>query len=521
MNEENAAAYSGVGALEHQTGPSRGRTTWLSAASTDIALTPQRFVHCAETKSGHAPDNLIARFRRVGDTYELIAAANAKVWVNGTPVASKRLVSGDMIELGEDGPLSRFRLFREDRPVRETIPEILADTVAYLRVSRQPLPRRLLRATTTLARRLTHETTWAFRGVVLLALLALAVFTHRQVETSRELQAQLDTGRERLEDFASALMQTRSEALTPADLDALGERIGSRIASNAERLAALEDLSTAGARVIADAAPSVAFVQGAYAFRQTGSGRPLRHFLGGDGLPRYGPGGQPRLTLDGDGPVAELQYTGTGFLLADARVLVTNRHVALPWEDDPGAEALATQGLEPYLVRLVAYLPGGSVPEAVSLLVAGEDADLALLRADDGAFDGPGLALADDAPAAGSEVIVMGYPTGLRSMLVQSGDAFIAALDESGETDFWQIAERLADENLIHPLASRGIVGQSTPATLIYDAETTHGGSGGPVLDVSGRVVAVNAAILPEYGGSNIGVPVARVRELIREAGAN
>jgi S1-C subfamily serine protease len=53
----------------------------------------------------------------------------------------------------------------------------------------------------------------------------------------------------------------------------------------------------------------------------------------------------------------------------------------------------------------------------------------------------------------------------------------------------------------------------------VYDAETTHGGSGGPVLDINGSVVAVNAAILPEYGGSNLGVPVARLRALLADAG--
>ena len=57
------------------------------------------------------------------------------------------------------------------------------------------------------------------------------------------------------------------------------------------------------------------------------------------------------------------------------------------------------------------------------------------------------------------------------------------------------------------------------PATFVYDADTTLGGSGGPVLDIRGAVVAVNAAILPEYGGSNLGVPVASVRALLAEAG--
>ena len=73
----------------------------------------------------------------------------------------------------------------------------------------------------------------------------------------------------------------------------------------------------------------------------------------------------------------------------------------------------------------------------------------------------------------------MGYPTGMRSMLAQSGDAFIEELQKSNDTGFWTVAARLAKEGYIAPLASRGIIGQVTAATVVYDAETSQGGSGG------------------------------------------
>ncbi|MDF1718165.1 MAG: hypothetical protein P1U75_16035, partial [Antarcticimicrobium sp.] len=55
----------------------------------------------------------------------------------------------------------------------------------------------------------------------------------------------------------------------------------------------------------------------------------------------------------------------------------------------------------------------------------------------------------------------------------------------------------------------------ATEAAVVYDAETTHGGSGGPVLTLEGAVIAFNTAIMPEFGGSNLGVPARHIRALI------
>ena len=217
--------------------------------------------------------------------------------------------------------------------------------------------------------------------------------------------------------------------------------------------------------------------------------------------------------------MADRQVIGTGFAVGDEGVFVTNRHVALPWEDDIAVAAFADHALEPVMIKFIVYLPGTSTAVPVELLQASEDADLAVLRRTDEAEPMPGLTLAETPPVPGDEVIVMGYPTGLRSLLAQSGAAFVAELQQTNDTEFWSVAARLAEAGHIAPLASRGIVGQVSRVTIVYDAETTHGGSGGPVLDISGAVVAVNTSILPEYGGSNLGVPVARLRALLADAG--
>lgn len=61
----------GIGVLEHLTGPSRGRVTWLSAQSTDVALTPARLVYATETRTRRGPGGLVARFQRAGSTFDV------------------------------------------------------------------------------------------------------------------------------------------------------------------------------------------------------------------------------------------------------------------------------------------------------------------------------------------------------------------------------------------------------------------------------------------------------------------
>ena len=506
-------------AVEHLTGPSHGTVTWLSGSAFDISLRPDRFVRVQEARPGDTPDGLIARLHRAEDSYEIEALERQPIWVNGVRITSRRLQHGDMIELGETGPVSRFCLCREDQPVRRTAGDILSDALAYLRVSRQPLARRAVRALREALRRLARQTTFLFRLSVVLAIVVLAALIYQQNRLNALLEQRIESGVTRLDSFARALARAREEALTPNDLQALSQELGSRLSSDRQRLAALEQRSLASGRVIAESMSSVVLLQGAWGFRETSSGRMLRHGVNENGRRLISPRGQPLLTLEGDGPVAERQVIGTGFAAGEEGVIVTNRHVAVPWEEDASIDLLAGQDLEPVMIKFIVYLPGTPAAGQVELLRVSEDADLAVLRRTDGASSPPGLRLADAPPAPGDEVIVMGYPTGLRSMLAQSGAAFVEELQKTNDTGFWSVAARLAAAGHIAPLASRGIVGQVTQATIVYDAETTHGGSGGPVLDVRGGVVAVNAAILPEYGGSNLGVPVESVRAFLAAAG--
>lgn len=512
--EGQADWVNGAAALEHLTGPCRGSTSWLGDSVMDITFGPDMRIVVGPAKVGAQDGSVLARLHRSSKTYEIESVGDHPIWINRTRLTAQALKPGDVIEFGESGPISRFCLYGDDDPSTKSVSEIFRDAVAYVRVSRKPLGKRTWRAVCDVVRSLLQETTRLYRIGIVLAIFILGVVVYQQSRLDRLLQQQIESGSQQMESFAGALSRARDEALTPGDIQALRDQL----MTASDRLAELERRSEASATVIENTIASVMFLQGSYGFREADGDRMLRHAVNEEGQPFLTTQGQPLLTLSGEGPVAERQFTGTGFLV-DPGVVVTNRHVARPWESDASSEALAGRGLDPVMIRFIAYIPNRDEPGAVELVRVSEEFDLAVLRVSQGAEGLPMLRLAEEPPARGDEVIVMGYPTGLRSMLAQAGAEFLEELQADADTGFWSVAARLSENGLISPLASRGIVGQVSQATLVYDAETTHGGSGGPVLDVDGAVVGVNTAILPEFGGSNFGVPVARVRALLSEAG--
>lgn len=512
-------AQTSVASLEHLTGPARGTASWLSGAALDVSLTDGHLIRITEAGIDSLQDEIIARLHRSGDSYEIEARNDFPLWINGNRVESKQLEQRDLIEFGDAGPLSRYRLYQAGSRLRRSLGDMLNDCIDYTRVSRKPRAQRLKLAFRDIFRDFTHETTLFFRSAVILAILALSVTAYHQYRSSLSLQQQAASSALQLQGFAQALTRTNQEALRPSDLNSLRQELGHSLSAATARLALLEKRSAATTRIIAKATRAIVFLQGSYGFRDTESKRMLRYMTDDLGRTLYTLRGQPHLTLEGDGEVAERLFTGTAFLVSSSGALLSNRHVALPWEDDASLEELLRQGVEPVLIKFIGYLPTNRKAFPVRLLKASDEADLAVLLCGDVFTDLSYLELSENPPQAGDEVVVMGYPTGLRAMLAQTGDSFLADLQENEELDFWAVARRLSAAEFIRPLASRGIIGQLSASTLVYDADTTHGGSGGPVLDINGEVIAVNSAIIPEYGGSNFGVPALFARALLAEAG--
>jgi S1-C subfamily serine protease len=460
---------------------------------------------------------------RQDNSYELIASAGCKVWVNGELVEHAQLASGDILEFGKEGPVLRFRLYPQEWAGYKSVRDVFADCVECVQNGQNKAVGRMGRARTFLRiapRELATQTSLWFRSTVVIAVVILALGLIVQTRRSKRLEELVAMETTRIQGLAQVLEKAESRLPTLEELAIARDQLEEKLSSAVERLAVLEERSEAAKRVIAAAAPSVVFLQGAYGFADRSSGKPLRYAaVDSSGRPQTGRDGEPIVGASGNGPEVQAFFTGTAFVASDTGLLLTNRHLALPWEFDPAAQAVIAQGLLPKMRRFIGYSPQSVEAFNVEFVAASDRADLAVLRCGVETSVLPALELSQQPPEPGTEVFILGYPAGIRAFLARTDEQVVQQIMRQPQADFWSVTASLSKGGLIAPLASRGIVGQVTNAAVVYDAETTQGGSGGPVLDLTGEVVAVNAAILPEFGGSNIGVPVSAARELLDGAG--
>ncbi|MCH8176758.1 MAG: heavy metal translocating P-type ATPase [Proteobacteria bacterium] len=364
-SDKLATTQIATAALEHLTGPARGTASWLTGVAVDVSLGEGKRIRIVEPDTELPQDIIIARLHRSADSYEIEARNDYPLWINGNHVVAKQLEQCDLIEFGDAGPLCRYRLYQQGSRIRKSLGDIISDCIDYTRVSRKPRAARLLRAFRDIFRDFAFETTLLFRLTVIAAIVALFVTVFYQNLANVRLQQQAESSALQMESFARTLARTNLEALRLSDLNTLRQELDHSLTDAAERLDLLERRSAASTRVIAEATRSVVFLQGVYGFRDTISERMLRHSVDNEGQPLFTYRGEPLLTLEGDGEVARRQFTGTAFVVGPNRALLTNRHVAKPWEDDTTAEILFEQGMEP--------VTGMRVPKAYFIIQAARD----------------------------------------------------------------------------------------------------------------------------------------------------
>ena len=270
----------------------------------------------------------------------------------------------------------------------------------------------------------------------------------------------------------------------------------------------------------------VCMILGTYFFVESGTGRPLRYpevQTNPDGTVVQSSDDRIQLTPEGKGAIAEFEAVGSGFYVGGGYVL-TNRHVAQPWQADERAQMLGSSvGGQPRLKKLIAYFPDHSQPIALKFKTAAQQDDVAVCVFDskDAPTDIPVLPLDknSDAVTIGKTVVLMGYPYGPDRLLALRDDAEAYMIRARCGSSLETLLGCLSEKNRVQPLTTQGNITDFDPHKVVFDARTAEGGSGAPLFGQSGRVVGISYAIFTESTASNFAVPIRYGLTLLQRAG--
>jgi S1-C subfamily serine protease len=284
------------------------------------------------------------------------------------------------------------------------------------------------------------------------------------------------------------------------------------------RLRKVETQSDAAEGVIRANAPSVCLLHVSVSFLDQSTRRPLRYgAINPDGQPLKDGDGNVVYSLEGRAPEVREDFFGTGFIVGQNEVL-TNHHVAQPWWKNEELGAASQQGLEPAIAEMTAYFPEAAAGISLNISQISEEADLAVLRGDFSALKRPILKLdgRKEAAVSGQPLISLGYATGISAILARAGEDTVKDIVRLSGGDPKKIVDELQQRKLIRPLVTQGHIGDVLSDKIVYDAQTTSGGSGGPLINRDGQVIGVTFAVVRGFGGSNFGVPIRYAQPLLK-----
>ncbi len=422
---------------------------------------------------------------------------------NGTFVGTDRIAhhvlqDGDLIQLGPGGPAAKFVIETEAGLARTLDPADLERAKRLIEATRRQVAdatrvadspgdlssTREMVAETDRRTRSTRRNLLGVTGLVLLAVASGFVWQQRN-------RAKLESALSELS-FALASERDSRSALEQEVIAIQG------LADSLQRVVDEGDRFAAGGRidpnVIREYSRSVALIVFAYGYGRPNSNELLRYQTASrDEAERQAAG----IGFGGSGPPLRREGTATGFLVDSAGYLLTNRHVAVPWSNDDELAAMRSRGLAVIgrVLELRVYFPPGtrSFPAVVENVSA--DADVAIIRVLGAGPLAPVLPLAPaSTPAPGDQLLLIGYPTGVHNLLFRVDSTERTRILNRAGTNLTQLIGQLSERRLIQPLITIGTVSDVTTNELIHTAETTVGGSGGPLIDVEERVVAVHYA---------------------------
>ena len=322
------------------------------------------------------------------------------------------------------------------------------------------------------------------------------------IEQKQQLQKQTDDLRQKL------------SAADASEVDGLRKQLE----ETTNRLKRVESQSRAAEGVIRASAPSVCLLHVSVSFLDQSSRRPLRYAaINPDGQPLKDSDGNVVYSLEGREPEVREDFFGTGFIVSENKIL-TNHHVAQPWWKNEELSASTQQGLQPTIAEMTAYFPESTTGIPLSISQISDEADLAVLRGDFSSLKRPILKTdgSREAAVSGQLLISLGYATGLSAILARAGEDTVKDIVKTSGGDPKKIVEELQKRQLIRPLVTQGHIGDVLPDKIVYDAQTTSGGSGGPLINRDGEVIGVTFAVVRGFGGSNFGVPIRYAKPLLK-----
>jgi S1-C subfamily serine protease len=439
--------------------------------------------------------------------------------LNNLPVDEAILADRDIIRLGPKGPKLRFRIRPEEYAACKLTSEILDDARAVADEARDggrgAVGPFVSQVAYDLRRHASRTTQVVVVGllVLLLSVVTGAIYSGYKTRKALErhmtaLTEELESARRTQADLERRVAEERAKvaealAARQTEMDRLVSRLDEErrrggsaadVRALTQRLDVFEKERTAAEELIKRYGPSVCFLYIAYGFVQKGEA--------------------------GAVPSTLLEYMGTGFLIDDRGHIATNRHIAEPWSLDPAGSQYEKSGMEARLVMLAAFFPGRREPYTVSLVRLSDVADVALGRLSPIPQNIAPIPIRKPEPKGivGEAVVLLGYPVGVEGVLARMDDETSTALVKKHRGDLRGLVQDIADRGAVRPLATQGHIGDIVGNRIVYDAQTTGGGSGSPVFNSRGEVIAVNAATMTRFGGASFGVPIGLAMDLLSGA---